>query len=499
MSELKLDWVQIARQLSHTANNVIDGDRQSGGGPLVDNYGPRDGQLLCQYHSSSSQDVDRAVASARRAFEDGRWSKLPPQRRKDALQRLASLIEANLEQLALLESLDVGKPISESLSYDVPAAAAYLRFCAEAADKFYGPVYSADSGSLAYQLHRPVGVVAGIVGWNFPLYLAAMKIGAALATGNCLILKPSELTPLSATRLAELALEAGVPEGVLNVVHGTGSVGEDLARHFGVNLLTFTGSSRTGKRLLVSAGESNMKRLLLECGGKAPDIVFEDAPSLERVADALVARAFYNQGQVCSASTRLLIQDSIKDELLRRVIQKTCALIPGDPLQPETRFGALVSRAHQEKVLSFISLGESEGARIVHRGTQSPPVPGGYYVPPTIFDRVTPSQRIAQEEIFGPVLSVLSFRDEPEALSLANSTTYGLSATVWTRDLGRAHRMSQGIESGFTVINATGTPTGGPGVGMLAIGGHKESGIGTEGGIESLKEYVNKTAVVMYV
>jgi acyl-CoA reductase-like NAD-dependent aldehyde dehydrogenase len=263
--------------------------------------------------------------------------------------------------------------------------------------------------------------------------------------------------------------------------------------------LTFTGSSLTGKKLLIAAGESNMKRLLLECGDKAPNIVFDDAPNLDTVADAVLARAFWNQGQVCSASSRLLIQAGIKDELLHILTGKAAALSPGDPLKPETTFGALVSRDHQQKVLNYISSGERDGARMVHQSSFAPPLEGGFYVPPTIFSEVTPNQRIAQEEIFGPVLSVISFRDEEEAIRIANSTIYGLTAIVWTQNMGRAHRVTQGIHAGLTVVNATAKPSGGPGVGVLPVGGHKESGIGTEGGIASLEEYVSKTAVLVFV
>jgi acyl-CoA reductase-like NAD-dependent aldehyde dehydrogenase len=443
--------------------------------------------------------MEEAVSTARRAFDDGRWSKLPTQRRKDVLHKLASLIEAHKEELALLECLDVGKPISDALGFDVPAAAALIRFNAEAADKFYGKVYGVDQSSLSYQLRRPVGVVAGIVGWNFPLLLATGKIGPALATGNSLVLKPSELTSFSAGRVAELAMDAGVPEGVFNVIHGGGGVGASLAHHSGVDLVTFTGSTHTGKSLLIAAGQSNMKRLILECGGKAPNIVFDDSPNLEAVADAVVTRAFYNQGEVCSASSRLLIQESIKDEFLPILIRKASALSPGDPLRADTKFGAVVSQGHKKKILVYIDSGEREGARRVYQSDASVPHEGGYYIPPVIFDRVSPGQTIAQEEIFGPVLSVISFRDEEEAIQIANSTIYGLSAILWTKDLGRAHRVTQGIKAGLIVVNAIDKPAGGPGKGVMSVGGHKESGAGVEGGLEGLEEYTSRTTVQFFV
>jgi acyl-CoA reductase-like NAD-dependent aldehyde dehydrogenase len=460
---------------------------------------PRDGRVLCQFGVGEPADVEETVARSRRAFDDGRWSARPVEERKAVLAKLASLIEVHREELALLESLDTGKPITDALTIDVPTAALVLRSAAETVDQLHSKVYAADASSLSYQLRRPMGVVAGIVGWNFPLVLAAQKIGPALAVGNCLVLKPSEFTSLSTSRVAELALEAGMPPGVLNVVHGGPSLGSALAYHRDVDLLTFTGSTRTGKRLLVAAGESNMKRLILECGGKGPNIVFADSPSIEAVADAVLRRAFWNQGEVCSASSRLLVEQSIHDELMQLILKKAAAWIPGDPLRAETTFGALVSAMHKEKVLGYIESGKREGAHLLHQSPCDPPFPEGYYLPATIFDRVSPDHRIAQEEIFGPVLSVISFKDEAEAIRIANGTIYGLTAIAWTRDLGRAHRLAQGIRAGSVIINATVSPAGGPSEGIVSVGGHKESGIGVEGGLEGLEGYTSQTAVQFFV
>jgi len=497
---MTIDWVSKSKNVKLSVQNFVGGRRlATEGGEGMDKYGPRDGQILYRVSNSDAKSVDQAVANAGQAFEDGRWSKLSVQLRKDALHKLASLIEQHRDEFALLECLDVGKPISDAVNFDVPYAAATIRFYAEAADKLYGKVYAADQSNLSYELHRPMGVVAGIVGWNFPLVLAAQKIGPVLAAGNSLVLKPSELTSLSAARVAELALEAGVPDGVFNVVHGGPAVGAALARHRGIDLLTFTGSSKTGKALLVASGESNMKRLILECGGKSPNIVFNDSLNLDAIADAIVARAFRNQGQVCTASSRLLIQDDIKEALLPIVIRKAAALNPGDPLSPQTEFGALISAGHQNKVQNYIDSGEKEGARVAYRSEAPPPYKEGFYIPPVIFDNVSPKQMIAQEEIFGPVLSVFTFRDEEEAIRIANDTIYGLSAILWTKDMGRAHRVTQGIKAGWITVNATDKPLGGPGVGVLCIGGHRESGIGAEGGIEGLAEYTTKTAVQYFV
>jgi acyl-CoA reductase-like NAD-dependent aldehyde dehydrogenase len=496
---MPLDWVARAQGLELQVRNFVGGRLIAPtGGEIIHKWSPRDGSLLCEFSSGGMQDVDDAVAQARSSFADGRWSRLDVERRKAALYRLAELIGQHRDELALLESLDVGKPIRDAWSFDLPASMAKIRYCAEALDKLHAKVYAANASNLSYELRRPVGVVAGIVGWNFPLLLAVSKIAPVLATGNSLVLKPSEFTSLSAARVAELAGEAGVPDGVLNVVNGGPQVGAALARHCGVDLLTFTGSSLTGSRLMVAAGESNMKRLILECGGKAPNIVFDDCPDLAAVADSVVRRAFWNQGEVCSASSRLLVHRPIKDALLRLIVEKTVALVMGDPLQAETQFGALVSAPHREKVLRYIGAGERDGAHVAYQSPAAAPHAGGFYVPPVIFDGVSPGQTIAQEEIFGPVLCVISFEDEAEAVSIANGTIYGLTATLWTRDLGRAHRVTQAIGAGLITVNSTTSPCGGAET-ALSVGGHKQSGIGTEGGLDGLAAYTSSTAVQIFV
>lgn len=498
MPHKPIDWIGRSRGLRFETRDFVAGRWCTPKSGSLEKFSPRDGNLLCCFGEATSAEIDQIVSTTRHAYDDGRWSRLPVQRRKEILYRLAALIEHNAEEFALRECLDVGKPISNALQVDVPAAAACIRFSAEASDKCYGKVFAVDQTSLSYDLLRPMGVVAAIVGWNFPLHLAAQKIGPILATGNTLLLKPSELTSFSASRVAELAIEAGVPEGVFNVVNGGAQVGAALARHPGIDCLSFTGSCQTGKRVLIASGESNMKRLVLECGGKAPNIVFDDCADLTAAADAIVTSAFRNQGQVCVASSRLLVQSSIRSELLEAVIQRAAMISIGDPLDSRTQYGALISREHKNKVLNYIAVATREGAVLAYQGSDAPPFENGFYIPPTIFDRVLPQQRIAQEEIFGPVLSVITFRDEAEAVEIANGTIYGLSATLWTRDAGRAHRVSQSIDAGMITVNSAARAAGGPSDDVLSVGGHKQSGIGVEGGIDGLGAYLRRSVVQIF-
>ena len=500
MNSLKVDWIARAGQLTRTIRNFVGGQWVEVGGQTKTKFGPRDGLPLYEIGTSEQADIDFAVAEARASFEQGQWPQSSPAARKAVLKRLADLVRAYAEELALLESLDCGKPISDALAVDIPTAANIIDFYAEAADKLESRVFNSDLTGLSYQLRRPYGVVAAIVGWNFPLVLAAGKLGAALATGNSLVLKPSELTSLSTARVAELAIEAGVPPGAFNVVHGPGSVGSALAHHIDVDVVTFTGSTSTGKRILVASGRSNLKRVILECGGKSPNIVFPDSPDLEGVAANIASRAFWNRGQVCTASSRVLVHESIKNELLDMLIEITAKMAVGDPLDPATRSGAVTSREHQRKIENYVAIGKSEGARSAFEQVVPPELPnGGFYLGATVFDDVEPDHAIAREEIFGPVLCCLSFADEAEAVRIANATTYGLSAVVWTKDLGRAHRVSQGLASGWTVVNATSTPKDRLSAGALPVSGHRQSGLGVEGGFEGLEEYRSRTAIQMFV
>ena len=498
------NWQQRAENTTFCTRNFIDGKYVDClGVDSINKYSPRDGSLLYTLPCGNGAEVEQAVTSARTAFEDGRWSNLPVQERKAVLQKLADLVDRHGETFALYETLDVGKPISSSLFGDVPSAVSSLRNSAEGADKVYAAA-GIDGGNVGYQARKPVGVVGGILGWNFPLTLAASKVGPALAMGNSLVLKPSEFTSLSTCFLAELALEAGVPPGVFNVVNGAGAtVGAALARHMDVNLLTFVGSSATGKQLMVAAGQSNMKRLILECGGKSPYIVFDDcSDDLDALAADIVWTAFHNQGAYCSAGTRLLIQESVKERLMPKVIEQTAQLIPQDPLDSETTFGALINKAHLNKVLAYIDSGEAEGAKLVYGGKRlhldsRSSCQDGFYLQPAIFDQVDPQQKIAQEEIFGPVLSVFTFSDEEEAIALANNSCFGLAAYAATENLGRGQRLGQRLNAGIAMVLGTAAPKAG--FPEVSIEGHRESGFGYEKGLDGLAAYTVSTAVYLLV
>ena len=494
-----IDWQKLARDAKFNIQHFINGHyieaRQA---DVIEKYSPRDGSLLYSLSAGTEKEMEQAIASAKQAYNDNRWRGLPLSNRQSALTTLANLIEANQETFALYECLDSGKPITQALG-EVIQASGMLREAAEGADKLFS-AYTADGAYCAYQLRKPVGVVGAIIPWNYPLVIAALKIGPALIMGNSLVLKPSEYTSLSAAYLGTLAVEAGIPPGVLNVVHGMGqTVGATLAHHSDVDLLSFTGSSATGKQIQIAAGQSNMKRLLLECGGKSPYIIFDDCPAdLDMLAADIVGTAFQNQSQNCMASSRLLVQDSIKEKLLPKVIEQAAQFIPQDPLDPNTIFGAMIHEAHMNKVLAYIDSGEKEGATRIAGGKRVHVDTGnvdseGFYIEPTIFDNVNPQQKIAQEEIFGPVLSVLTFNTEQEAIELANNTSYGLAAYVATENMGRAQRLSQDLNAGTIMFMSSSTPA--PCFRELGKEGHRESGFGIEGGLLGLTSYSLSTSV----
>ncbi|MGH3952066.1 MAG: aldehyde dehydrogenase [Pseudonocardiaceae bacterium] len=446
---------------------------------------PRDGRTIAEITECDEADVDLAVCAARASFVDGRWSRQPPQHRRKVLRRLARLIDEHREELALLETLDMGKPISESLAVDVRATVQTFDFYAEAADKVYGEVAPTDHRTLATITREPVGVVGAVVPWNFPLMMAAWKLAPALAVGNSVVLKPAEQSPLTALRLAELAAEAGLPAGVLNVVPGDGpTAGAALGRHPDVDALAFTGSGQVGRLFLRYAADSNLKQVSLELGGKSPQIVLADAPDVSIVADAVAAGIYFNQGEMCSAGSRLLVHRSRKDELLDELVRISGQRRPGDPLDPVTTMGALVDDQHLERVLGYVRSAEEEGARTVVGGRRARVESGGSYLEPTIFDEVTPEMTVAQEEIFGPVLSVLTFDDVDEAIRIANGTPYGLAAAVWTRDLSTAHLTSRAIRAGTVWVNCFDASDY-----TVPFGGYGESGFGRDKSLHALDKY----------
>ncbi|WP_437883098.1 aldehyde dehydrogenase [Pseudomonas sp. LRF_L74] len=484
-------WEQRSRSLAIEQRAFIDGAyRDAVGGATFANGSPVDGRHLASVASCMAEDAELAVRAARASFERGDWSRLAPVQRKRVLIAFADLLLAHAEELALLETLDMGKPIGDSLGIDVPAAANAIRWSAEAIDKVYDEVAPTAPDQLGLVTREPVGVVAAIVPWNFPLMMACWKLGPALATGNSVILKPSEKSPLTAIRIAQLAFEAGIPAGVFNVLPGFGhTVGQALALHMDVDALVFTGSTRIAKQLLIHAGESNMKRVWLEAGGKSPNIVFADAPDLDAAAQAAASAIAFNQGEVCIAGSRLLVERSIKARFLPRLVEALRHWRPGHALDPQTRVGALVDNAHLDTVLGFIEAGRDEGAALLCGGRQALQETGGSYIEPTIFDGVDNAMRIAREEIFGPVLSVIDFDSEEEAVRIANDTPYGLAAALWTRDLSRAHRVARALRAGSVWVNQY------DGGDMTApFGGFKQSGNGRDKSLHAFDKYTELKA-----
>ena len=499
------NWHQRAKLADLTPCQIINGktlpcqpepDSEEN---VIEKHAPRDGRLLYRLSEGNIDDVNAAVISAREAFNQGRWTSLSLQQRAAVLTRLIKLVEEQRETLALYECLDVGKPISNALG-DIHGVVARLRSAIELATQ-QTSVAANDGSTLTYRHYKPLGVVGAIVAWNFPLMMVAGKIGPALMMGNSVVVKASEFTALGVSRLAELALEAGVPAGVFNVVQGAGhSVGSALSSHPDIDLIAFVGSSATGKQVMAAAGQSNMKRVLMECGGKSPFIVFDDCPDdLTVMAQRIVGAAFQNQGENCMAGSRLLIQEGIRDRLLPLVIEKAGAIRAADPFDADASFGALINEAHRDKVLAYIDSGLADGGALLLDGRVDPsslPVErqGGFYLQPTIIDGVHPEATIAQEEIFGPVLTVHTFAEDDDAIALANNTTFGLAGFAATTNLARAQRLVQELDCGRLFIYGSNTTCGS--VPTLGATKFKQSGIGDKEGLEGLREFTNATTAV---
>nr|WP_314613815.1 aldehyde dehydrogenase [uncultured Pseudomonas sp.] len=479
---------QRASQLKLLGQAFIDGRFVDAlGGETFDNISPRDGRVLNQVASCQAEDVDLAVKAARRAFDSGVWSQRTPKERKAVLLRFAALFEQHMDELALLETLDMGKPISESAGFDVHAVLDCLQWYAECCDKLYDEVAPSGPAALGLVTREAIGVVAAVTPWNFPMLMAMWKVAPALAMGNSVILKPAEQSPLTALRIAQLAAEAGIPAGVFNVLPGFGpTAGKALGLHMDVDTLVFTGSGEVGKLFLQYAGQSNMKRVWLECGGKTPNIVLNDCRDLEKAATTAARSMFFNQGEVCVAPSRLIVEAGIRAEFVAEVLKVARSIAVGDPLDPGTELGAIVDAGKLQRVLGYIDKGVQEGAQLILGGERVKQGLGaeGFYLPPTIFDNVSNDMTIAREEIFGPVLSVITARDDREALRIDNDTPYGLAASLWTADLSRAHQMARGLRAGSVWVNCF----DGGDISM-PFGGFKQSGNGRDRSLHALDKY----------
>jgi len=486
------DWRARAETLKIEGRAFIDGEYvDAASGKTFDNINPANGKVLGKVASCDAEDVDRAVRSARAAFESGVWSRMAPVDRKKIMVRFSELMAGAREELALLESMDVGKPITNAFNGDIPSAIGCIQWYGEAIDKLYGEVAPTTSDLTAVIHREPIGIVAAVVPWNYPLSMAAWKLGPALASGNSVVLKPAEQSPLTAIRIAQLGLEAGLPKGVLNVVPGFGeTAGRALGLHMDVDAVGFTGSTAVGKLFMQYSGQSNIKRIGLECGGKSPHIVMADCHDLDAAARAVAAGIFSNAGQVCNAGSRLIVEAPIREALLEKVVAIARDLVPGDPLDPATRLGAIVNQQQMESVLGYVETGRKEGARVLVGGNRARESSGGFFVAPTVFDGVDNKMRIAQEEIFGPVLATVTVSGLDEAIMVANDSIYGLGAGIWTSDIRKAQIASKALRAGVVWVNCYDR-----GNMSAPFGGFKQSGFGRDKSMHAFDKYMDWKAV----
>jgi aldehyde dehydrogenase (NAD+) len=471
---------------------LINGEwTDSSDGKSFDTVNPATGEVITRVAEAARDDVDRAVKAARAAFDDvsSKWRRMPASERGQILWRIADLIERHIDELSELETVDNGKPIFESRHVDMPMVVEVFRYYAGIATKIQGDTININESAFTYTLREPVGVVGAIIPWNFPLLLASWKLAPAFACGNTVVFKPAEQTPLTAVRFGELAMEAGIPAGVLNIVTGGPQVGAELVKHPLVDKIAFTGSTAVGKEIMREAADS-LKRITLELGGKSPNIVFSDA-DLDQAVKGAITGIFYGKGEVCNAGSRLFVDRKVQDEFTTKLVERAKKMRPGDPLDPKTRLGALVSEKQMNNVLGYIEAGKNEGAQLVMGGRRVP-VNGnnGYFVEPTIFGSVKNDMKIAQEEIFGPVLAVMEFDDLEEVIEAANKNVYGLAAAVWTRDVKRAHLMTKRLRAGTVWVNTYGLMDP-----ALPFGGYKQSGFGRELGARAVEHYTELKSV----
>ncbi|MGK3939223.1 aldehyde dehydrogenase [Streptomyces caeruleatus] len=479
------EWLRRAKSLDLSGAHHIDGADDPGGGAAFTLVSPRDGQALAQVADAGQAEIDLAVAAARRAFDSGPWPRLAPAERGRTLLRIADLLEERREELALTVTLEMGKPVTDAHGIELRALINTFRWYGQLADKLTDESPHTAPDALALVTREPAGVVGAVVPWNFPLTLAGWKVAPALAAGCTVVLKPSENSPLSALLLGRLATEAGLPPGVLNVVSGDGPVaGRALGLHPDVDVLAFTGSTAVGRHFLRYSADSNLKRVWLELGGKSPNIILPDAPDLEQAAATAAWGIFFNQGEMCTAPSRLLVHSSVAERVTEAVVARARELRVGDPLDPATEMGALVTENHLARVEDHIATGLDEGARLRAGGGRTLVGTGGSFLEPAVFDRVEPGMRLAREEIFGPVLSVLTFDDLDEAVRLANATEYGLAAALWTSDLSTAHKVSRALRAGTVWVNCyeEGDLT-------VPFGGMKQSGNGRDKSAHALEKY----------
>ena len=488
---MKLSYHNIISKknnLDYPSELFINGKyKKSNSEKFFDNISPIDGKIINKVSFAQKEDVDLAVSNAREVFNKGYWSNLPPGKRKKILLKFAELLERDRLELALLDTIDMGKTISDTFNADLPTSIDNIEWYAEIIDKLFDDISPSSKEYMGLITKEPIGVVAAIVPWNYPLWMAIWKIAPALITGNSVILKPAEQSPMSAIKIGSLLSEAGVPEGVFSVLPGDGPItGKSLCLHNDVDCVAFTGSGEVGKLVLQYSGQSNMKRVQLECGGKSPNIIFADCPDLDSAAEASAYAIFGNQGEVCSAGSRLIVQKEIEKDFLDKVAKISETMKPADPLDPSSFAGAIVSSEQLEKINKYVNIGKEEGAEIKIGGNITMKETGGCYFEPTIFKNVKNSMKIAQEEIFGPVLTALTFKDFNEAISIANDTEYGLAAGVWTKDINKAIKASREIRAGTVYINnyEEGVDS------TIPLGGYKQSGIGRDNGYQALENYL---------